>query len=91
MELVRSVLQRHYPTLKPLFPSQLIRDREVQLPEGRAYYYEAVNETHSNSALELYLQCGVQETRANMRLELLGQILHEPCFDTLRTKEQLGI
>lgn len=25
-----------------------------------------------------------------MLLELLSQLLHEPCFNTLRTKEQLG-
>ena len=27
----------------------------------------------------------------NMLLELLAQVLQEPCFDTLRTKEQLGM
>ena len=29
-------------------------------------------------------------SRSNMLLELFEQIIHEPCFDVLRTKEQLG-
>jgi insulysin len=36
------------------------------------------------------LQTGVQETRENMLLELLAQILSEPAFNILRTNEQLG-
>ncbi len=31
-----------------------------------------------------------QSTEDNARLELLAQIFNEPCFDVLRTKEQLG-
>ena len=29
-------------------------------------------------------------SRSNVLLELFEQIIHEPCFDVLRTKEQLG-
>ena len=36
------------------------------------------------------LQCGEDETRLNAILDLFAQITREPCFDTLRTKEQLG-
>ena len=52
--------------------------------------FEAENTTHSNSSLEVFFQTGVEEIRQNMLIELLMQILHEPCFDQLRTKEQLG-
>ena len=45
---------------------------------------------HKSSSLEVYYQCNVQETRANMLLELFVQIISEPCFDILRTQEQLG-
>ncbi len=31
-----------------------------------------------------------QSTHDNAILELLAQVIHEPCFDVLRTKEQLG-
>lgn len=90
VELVKNVLKRHYPTLKSLHPSQLLLDREIELPDGKAHYYEANNEIQPDSALEFYLQCGVQETRATVLVELLVQMLHEPFYSTLRTKEQLG-
>ncbi len=35
-------------------------------------------------------QVGQENTLSNVLLELLSQILKEPCFDALRTKEQLG-
>lgn len=57
---------------------------------GCHYVYEAINEVHSSSSVETYYQCGVHETRSNMLLELLADILGEPCFNYLRTQEQLG-
>lgn len=38
----------------------------------------------------VYHPSGLQSTESNMLLELLAQIIAEPCFNTLRTKEQLG-
>jgi insulysin len=32
----------------------------------------------------------VQETKANMLLELFCQLINEACFNSLRTQEQLG-
>ena len=52
--------------------------------------YRRENEVHPGSAIETYYQCGVQVTHSNMLLELFCQIISEPCFDILRTKEQLG-
>ncbi|GFT52795.1 insulin-degrading enzyme [Nephila pilipes] len=73
-----------------LMPSQLLREREVQLSDGCHYVYEVTNEVHSSSSVETYYQCGVQETRANMLLELMAEIINEPCYNYLRTQEQLG-
>ena len=42
------------------------------------------------SSVELYFQVGLQATLNNAILELFCQIINEPAFDTLRTKEQLG-
>lgn len=53
--------------------------------------YRQKNEVHKSSSLEVYYQCDVQETHSNMVLELFCQIIGEPCFDILRTQEQLGI
>lgn len=48
------------------------------------------NKFHRSSCVETYFQCNVQTTENNMLLELLSQILNEPCQNILRTKEQLG-
>ncbi|XP_032806215.1 insulin-degrading enzyme [Petromyzon marinus] len=75
---------------KPLLPSQLTRHREVQLPDGRWFVYQRRNEVHNNCGIEIYYQTDLQTTHDNMLLELFCQIVSEPCFNTLRTKEQLG-
>lgn len=89
MNGIESALQKNMNT-KYLMPSQLTRDREIQLADGHHYVYEVTNDIHSCSSVEAYYQCGVQETRSNMLLELLCELLSEPCFNFLRTQEQLG-
>lgn len=89
VHLVEENLKENSKT-KPLVPVQLIRHREIQLPSGCSYLYEVQNEVHNNSSLEIYYQCDLQATKSNVLLELFCQIINEPCFNTLRTKEQLG-
>merc|ERR1719322_21429 len=74
---------------RPLLPSQLIVDREVELGKGVAKYL-AKNKIHQSSCTENYYQTGARDTRANVELELFGQVIKERCFTKLRTKEQLG-
>ncbi|XP_038070879.1 insulin-degrading enzyme-like [Patiria miniata] len=88
-EMVESILKEQGNS-KPLLPSQLMRHREIQLPDGCFYNYLRHNDVHTSSGIEVYYQTDVQTTRSNMLLELFCQIISEPCFDTLRTKEQLG-
>ncbi|KRZ08339.1 Insulin-degrading enzyme [Trichinella zimbabwensis] len=83
-----AILQKMQP--KPLLASQVVRNREVKLPKGKTFVFEEQNTVHPNSAIEMVLQVGLQESRLNMLLELLVQILNEPCFHQLRTVEQLG-
>ncbi|XP_064174162.1 insulin-degrading enzyme isoform X1 [Anguilla rostrata] len=89
MQMVEDTLIEHAHT-KPLLPSQLIRYREVQVPDGGWYVYQQRNEVHNNCGIEIYYQTDMQNTHNNMLLELFCQIISEPCFNTLRTKEQLG-
>ncbi|KAM9366027.1 insulin-degrading enzyme isoform 2-T2 [Pholidichthys leucotaenia] len=89
MQMVEDTLIEHAQT-KPLLPSQLIRYREVQVPDGSWYVYQQRNEVHNNCGIEIYYQTDMQNTHDNMLLELFCQIISEPCFNTLRTKEQLG-
>ena len=57
---------------------------------GCYYVYQKTNGVHKSSSIEIYYQVGQQQTQTNMLLELFVQIISEPCFNVLRTQEQLG-
>lgn len=59
---------------------------------GRYVYTRQVSdESNVNSAIEYFIQiCDVIDVPLRARLSLVAQIMQEPCFDQLRTKEQLG-
>ncbi|KAK9703223.1 Insulinase (Peptidase family M16) [Popillia japonica] len=92
LELVEIVENRLTESINmsPLLPRQLLLNRELKLENGCNYLYEVQNHVHRSSCIELYYQCGLQNTVNNMMLELFAQIINEPCFNVLRTKEQLG-
>ncbi|ODQ53020.1 a-pheromone processing metallopeptidase Ste23 [Saitoella complicata NRRL Y-17804] len=81
--------------LKPaaLARSQLIRNRSCQLPENANFAFPrpVPNPENLNSAIEYMVEAGnLMDVRGRSLLMLLSQIANEPCFDQLRTKEQLG-
>jgi secreted Zn-dependent insulinase-like peptidase len=43
-----------------------------------------------NTAVEVYFQCGKDDLVDRVTVDLLVQIMHEPLYDQLRTKEQFG-
>ncbi|GFO42676.1 insulin degrading enzyme [Plakobranchus ocellatus] len=57
---------------------------------GCYFIYKQKNKVHKSSSIEVYYQCGQQNTESNMLLELFCQVIREPCFNILRTQEQLG-
>ncbi|KAJ3343860.1 Insulinase (Peptidase M16) [Gonapodya sp. JEL0774] len=60
-------------------PSRLLHQRVVPNPDNL------------NSAIEYYIQCGdPADEYCRIRLMLVNQMITEPAFDQLRTKEQLG-
>ncbi|CAG8531276.1 2424_t:CDS:10 [Paraglomus occultum] len=78
---------------KPLITSQLIRHRSLLLPENEHLVYrrQVFDKKNVNSAVDYYLEVGhVLDKWTRVRLSLLAHIAREPCFDQLRTKEQLG-
>ena len=74
---------------RPLLPSQLVKEREVELRDNCSVF-TTTNSVHRSSCIENYYQSGLQETRNNMCLELFNRIINEDCVNQLRTKEQLG-
>ena len=68
------------------------RLRSYFLPRGESFRYETYlrDKQNVNSCIEHVTQIGIYSERLSAMAGLFAQIIHEPCFDTLRTKEQLG-
>lgn len=82
-------------TLQPrrLPASQWPTKRSMLLPPGSDYRWEHTlkNPDNINHCIEYVVFVGQNQDRAlRARLLLLAQMLDEPCFNTLRTQEQLG-
>ncbi|KAK5120857.1 hypothetical protein LTR85_005924 [Meristemomyces frigidus] len=82
-------------TLKPkrLPPSQWPTRRSVMLPQGSDYLYKRTlaNPDNVNHCIEYIVFIGSNVDRPQRaKLLLLADLTSEPCFDQLRTKEQLG-
>ncbi|CAG8443312.1 16769_t:CDS:10 [Funneliformis mosseae] len=88
IERVEEILQP-----KALIPSQLIGHRNVIIPQGKRFIYQrsVINLEEYNSAIYYYIQIGdLMDKELRAKSSILAQIANEPCFDQLRTKEQLG-
>ncbi|URE23096.1 Peptidase M16 inactive domain, partial [Musa troglodytarum] len=72
------------------------KERVICLPSGCSLNrsVSVKNEREVNSVVELYFQIeqdvGMEATRLRAITDLFSNIIEEPCFDQLRTKEQLG-
>jgi insulysin len=82
-------------TLKPrrLPASQWPTKRSMLLPPGSDYRWEHTlkNPDNINHCIEYIVMVGQNQDRElRARLLLMSQMLDEPCFNTLRTQEQLG-
>ncbi|ERN04132.1 hypothetical protein AMTR_s00077p00061270 [Amborella trichopoda] len=81
----------------PPLPKELRHEERVlHLPSGTCLIRNAnvKNNSEVNSVVELYFQIepdkGVESTRSRVMADLFEEIIGEPCFNQLRTKEQLG-
>lgn len=93
LEISRKVedkLKNTDASVVPLLARQLMLKREYKLNTGENCLFETNNDYHKSSCAELYLQCGMQDDQSNVYIDLVTQILSEPCYNQLRTKEQLG-
>lgn len=88
--IIEKKLQFTHALTLPLLAQQLLLKREYKLVQQESYRFVTENKYHKSSCAELYLQCGMQSDRANVFIDLAAQVLCEPCYNTLRTKEQLG-
>ncbi|KAI8616790.1 Metalloenzyme, LuxS/M16 peptidase-like protein [Chytriomyces sp. MP71] len=89
---VESILEGVGTTMRPL-PAYARFDmtRTFLLPQNASLIYrrKLPNPENVNNAVEVYFQLG-DPLEVFAKASLLDQIASEPCFDVLRTKEQLG-
>ncbi|CAJ0832866.1 6120_t:CDS:10 [Entrophospora sp. SA101] len=77
---------------KPLSPSQRIGERPILLPVGKRYVYQhdVYDVNDINSAIEYYIELSHnKDVKSRNKLSILAQIINQPFFDQIRTKEQL--
>ena len=87
-ELVEKILK---PSNLP--PSQWRSKRTLILPQGSNYIYGRTlqDPENVNHCIEYIIYVGDdQDRKLRAKVMLLAQMTNEPCFDQLRTKEQLG-
>lgn len=77
----------------PLFSAQKFKPRSYLLPDDKRFRFEKTlpDEQNTNTCIQYFIQFG--ETSNFERFayaQLLAQLIKEPAFDILRTKEQLG-
>ncbi|CAF0885808.1 unnamed protein product [Adineta ricciae] len=75
---------------RPLSPSLWLKPRHLILPQGSNFAYKTDNDGYQMNAVVFYLQCFQQSLENNALINLFAHIAHEPCYNQLRTKEQLG-
>ncbi|XP_075989549.1 insulin degrading metalloproteinase [Anticarsia gemmatalis] len=90
LQIAESVEKKMPKNGTPLLAQQLLLHREVEIENGAWYVRSTHNSVHRSSCASIYYGCGVRATRQNVALELLAHAIAEPCFNILRTKEQLG-
>ncbi|KAG6541670.1 hypothetical protein Mapa_016935 [Marchantia paleacea] len=83
--------------VKQELPAELRgKERVYKLPTGPCHLVKAKvkNESEDNSVVEMYFQVGQDLGQPSIRsravVDIFEEIVYEPCFNQLRTKEQLG-
>ncbi|KAL2651160.1 hypothetical protein R1flu_019288 [Riccia fluitans] len=83
--------------VKQELPASLrVKERVYKLPTGpcRLVKSNVKNKSEDNSVVEMYFQVGQDVGEPSVRtraiIDIFEEIIYEPCFNQLRTKEQLG-
>ncbi|MCL7024740.1 hypothetical protein MKW94_013598 [Papaver nudicaule] len=92
---ISEIFKRHFP-VQPLPLESRHAERVISLPSGSKLVRDVrvKNKVEVNSVAELYFQIeqdiGTEATKLRALADLFDDIIEEPLFDQLRTKEQLG-
>ncbi|KAJ4971577.1 hypothetical protein NE237_004676 [Protea cynaroides] len=80
------------PICRPLFPSEHLPKRIINLERGISHFYhvEGLNPSDKNSALVHYIQVHQGDLLLDVKLQLFALVAKQPAFHQLRSVEQLG-
>lgn len=90
---VSQLYSSKFQSISKLSGSQQITGRSIMINDGAKYRYETQlkDDKNINSCIEYFVQLGSLSDLQKLTLaDLLVQVSHEPCFNELRTKQQLG-
>ena len=88
-DLIENKLIGHYKSI-PLANHSNTNLREIVLEPGTFHRYETVIDIQKPKAINAYFQVSFDDLEEASKLQLVNQMISEPFFDILRTKEQLG-
>lgn len=73
-------------------PKKNVPKQEVLVtpPISRCIVTPTIDPQDPNTAIEVYFQCGKDDIIDRVTVDLLVEIMYEPLFDRVRTKEQFG-
>lgn len=89
----KAIVGNFFTKLKcnPIPPEKLPKQRIIKLAgPPKVCKISGLNQNDENSMVSMYFQYGPYKIKDGALLRLLDAILEEPCFDILRTKQQLG-
>ncbi|RLN98317.1 hypothetical protein BBJ28_00005129 [Nothophytophthora sp. Chile5] len=92
-EMVTNIETKLHAVSAPLLLHDFPRRRITIIPEtpmGFLLKERSENKSETNTQVELYYQIGQLSLRHLAYADLLHQLMEEPLFDTLRTKQELG-
>lgn len=96
---ISRAIQGHFTEFKTIRDSQeeineIVKLKTHIVPSNQRIRYEVAlqDKNNINSCIEYFIQISdsFDDVRLRVLTDLLGTVIHEPCFNQLRTKEQLG-
>lgn len=92
--LAETCMEKFVKIKNPTFltPDQYLILKISKLPDKSSQRFQSLltDTANTNSAIISQFQIGPESVNAECILSLIENYLEEPCFDTLRTKQQLG-
>jgi secreted Zn-dependent insulinase-like peptidase len=90
-QLAKEMLLKATACLKAMQKKQFPKQEVIVTPPCSCNIVTpSIDPQEPNTAVEVYFQCGKDDLMDRVTVDLLVQIMYEPLYDQVRTKEQFG-